>query len=158
MTQTSPTPADEGADDVLSKDLIVISGSARTKEDAIREAGALLVQAEAVSPAYVDAMLERERSYTTYMGSLLAIPHGTNESKASIKRSAISLVRYDEPLEWGDGNPVRVVVGIAGAEGGHLEVLSKVALVFSDDDLARGILQAGSAGEIYDILQSVNDD
>jgi PTS system mannitol-specific IIA component len=158
VTDTRPSPADVGAQETLSRDLIVVGGSARTKEDAIREAGELLVRAGAVTPAYVDAMFERERSYSTYMGSMLAIPHGTNESKAGIARSAISLVRYDEPLEWGEGNPVRVVVGIAGAEGGHLEVLSKVAIVFSDDDLARGILEAGTADEIYDILQSVNDD
>ncbi len=146
-----------GTDETLTKDLIVVSGSARTKEDAIREAGRLLVGSGAVTPAYIDAMLERERSISTYMGSYLAIPHGTNESKSGILRSAVSLVRYDDPVDW-DGNEVRVVVGIAGAGGTHLEILSKVAIVFSDDDLARAILDARTVDDIYDTLQSVNDD
>jgi len=156
VTDTSPgSPA--GTDATLSRDLIVASGSAGTKEEAIREAGGLLLRSGAVTPAYVEAMLERERSISTYMGSYLAIPHGTNESKGGILRSAVSLVRYERPVDW-DGNEVRVVVGIAGAGGEHLQILSKVAIVFSDEDLARGILDATSADEIYDILQAVNDD
>lgn len=154
---TAPAPA-PGADETLTRDLIVVPGSARTKEEAIREAGELLVRSGAVTPAYVDAMLERERSISTYMGSWLAIPHGTNESKSGIARSAVSLVKYDEPIDWGDGNPVRVVVGIAGAGGEHLQILSKVAVVFSDEDLARAILDARTADEVYDTLQAVNDD
>jgi len=156
VTETSQ-PAGPDADPTLSRDLVVSSGAARTKEEAIREAGDLLVRSGAVTPEYVEAMLERERSISTYMGSYLAIPHGTNESKSGILRSAVSLVRYEQPIDW-DGNEVRVVVGIAGAGGEHLQILSKVAIVFSDDDLARGILEAGSADEIYDILQAVNDD
>jgi PTS system mannitol-specific IIA component len=158
MSDTSASVGGPDVDVTLTKDLVVVSGSARTKEDAIREAGELLVRAGAVTPAYVDAMLERERSFTTYMGSYLAIPHGTNESKGGIARSAVSLVKYDEPIEWGEDNPVRVVVGIAGAGGEHLEILSKVAIVFSDDDLARSILEATTADQIYDTLQAVNDD
>ena len=36
-----------------------------------------LVEIGAVEPAYVDAMLERERSISTYVGEGVAIPHGT---------------------------------------------------------------------------------
>ena len=32
-------------------------------------------------------------------------------------RSALCLVRYDEPISWGPDKPVRVVVGIAGVGG-----------------------------------------
>ena len=43
--------------ELMSADLIVPAGRATTKEEAIREAGALLVQSGAVAPHYVDAML-----------------------------------------------------------------------------------------------------
>ena len=36
------------------------------------------------------------RSVSTHMGNLLAIPHGTNEAKSSIRRTAISFVRYPD--------------------------------------------------------------
>jgi mannitol PTS system EIIA component len=143
--------------DVLTPSHIKVPGEARSKEDAIREAGQLLVDSGAVSPAYVDAMFERERSVSTYMGNFLAIPHGTNEAKDTISRSAISVVRYDQPIDWG-GNEVRFAVGIAGVENGHLEILGKIAIVFSDSDEVEKLLGAGSADELYELLQAVNDD
>ena len=93
----------------------------------------MLVAAGAVTTDYAEAMREREASVSTYMGNLLAIPHGTNESKGAILDSALSVARYDEPLDW-DGNPVKFVVGIAGKDGGHLEILSKIAIVFASLD------------------------
>jgi mannitol PTS system EIIA component len=143
--------------DVLTPSHIKVPGEARSKEDAIREAGQLLVDSGAVSPAYVDAMFDRERSVSTYMGNFLAIPHGTNEAKDTISRSAISVVRYDQPIDWG-GNEVRFAVGIAGVENGHLEILGKIAIVFSDSDEVEKLLGAGSADELYELLQAVNDD
>jgi mannitol PTS system EIIA component len=143
--------------DVLTPAHVKVPGEARSKDDAIREAGQLLVDSGAVSPAYVDAMFERERSVSTYMGNYLAIPHGTNEAKDSISRSAISVVRYDEPVDW-NGNEVRFAVGIAGVENGHLEILGKIAIVFSDSDEVEKLLAAGSAEELYDLLQAVNED
>ena len=143
--------------DVLTPSHIKVPGEARSKDDAIREAGQLLVDSGAVSPAYVDAMFEREKSVSTYMGNFLAIPHGTNEAKDTISRSAISVVRYDQPIDW-SGNDVRFAVGIAGVENGHLEILGKIAIVFSDSDEVDKLLAAGSAEELYQLLQAVNED
>jgi PTS system mannitol-specific IIA component len=143
--------------EVLTPSHIKVPGEARSKDDAIREAGQLLVDSGAVSPAYVDAMFEREKSVSTYMGNFLAIPHGTNEAKDTISRSAISVVRYDQPIDW-SGNDVRFAVGIAGVENGHLEILGKIAIVFSDSDEVDKLLAAGSAEELYQLLQAVNED
>ena len=143
--------------DVLTRSQVKVPGDARTKDDAIREAGQLLVDAGAVDPAYVDAMFEREKSVSTYMGNYLAIPHGTNEAKDTIGRSAISVVRYEAPIDW-NGNEVRFAVGIAGVDNGHLEILGKIAIVFSDSDEVEKLLAAGAARELDDLLQAVNED
>ena len=144
-------------DEILPADNIRLAARAASREDAIREAGAILVEAGAVDPGYVDSMLEREGSVSTYMGNFLAIPHGTNEAKDTITRSALSVVRYDAPIDW-DGNEVRFAVGIAGVENGHLEILGKIAIVFSDTDEVDKLLAASSAEELYSLLQSVNQD
>ena len=47
--------------------------------------------------SYVASMHDREQSVSTFMGNGLAIPHGTNEAKGAIRRTAISFVRYDLP-------------------------------------------------------------
>lgn len=143
--------------EVLTLSQVKVPGSARSKDDAIREAGLLLVEAGAVGPAYIDSMYERERSVSTYMGSYLAIPHGTNESKEAIRRSALSVVRYDSPIDW-DGKEVRFVVGIAGIEGGHLDILSRVALVFADSREVDRLLAAESAAALLELLSAVNRD
>ena len=107
--------------EVLSEESIVLNGTARTRDEAITEAGRLLVAAGAVDDSYVEAMHEREKSVSTFMGNGLAIPHGTNEAKPSIRRTAISFVRYAEPIDW-KGQPAEFVVGIAGAGDDHLSV------------------------------------
>ena len=98
---------------ILEPGNVVAAGTATTKQDAIREAGALLVAAGAVTSAYVDSMFDREASVSTYMGNFLAIPHGTNEAKESIIRSSLSLVRYPEPIDW-DGQPGEEFVEFEG--------------------------------------------
>ncbi|HJU03227.1 MAG TPA: PTS sugar transporter subunit IIA, partial [Actinomycetes bacterium] len=61
--------------DVLTLSQVRMPGTATTKDDAIREAGQILVDAGAVEPGYIDSMFDRERSVSTYMGNYLAIPH-----------------------------------------------------------------------------------
>lgn len=140
---------------ILEPGNVVAAGAATTKQDAIREAGALLVAAGAVTSAYVDSMFDREASVSTYMGNFLAIPHGTNEAKGSIIRSSLSLVRYPDPIDW-DGQPVRFAVGIAGLNNEHLEILSKIAVVFSDEDEVQKLIDAATAEDIFTLLEEVN--
>jgi PTS system mannitol-specific IIA component len=136
---------------VLDLDRIKLSGDATTRDDAIREVGKLLVDAGAVTQAYADAMFDREESVSTYMGNLLAIPHGTNEAKDGIVTSALAIIRYDEPIDW-DGNPVRFVVGIAGKGDDHLGILSGIAIAFSDDATVEKLQAASTAQEIADLI------
>ena len=144
-------------EEILPEGNVRLAARAASRDDAIREAGAILVEIGAVDEAYVGSMLERETSVSTYMGNFLAIPHGTNEAKDAISRSAVSVVRYDEPIDW-DGHEVRFAVGIAGVENGHLEILGKIAIVFSDTDEVDKLLAARSADELDQLLQAVNDD
>ncbi|WEO76733.1 PTS sugar transporter subunit IIA [Cryobacterium sp. SO2] len=140
---------------ILEPANVVAAGAATTRDEAIREAGALLVAAGAVKQEYVDSMFDRENSVSTYMGNFLAIPHGTNDAKESIVRSALSLVRYAEPIDW-NGQPVKFAVGIAGLNNEHLEILSKIAIVFSDEDEVQKLIDAGSRDEIFALLEEVN--
>ncbi|MCV7152971.1 PTS mannitol transporter subunit IICBA [Mycolicibacterium pyrenivorans] len=146
-----PAAEESTGADVLAVESIVLNGSARTASDAINEAGQLLVAAGAVEAAYVDAMHERERSISTYMGNGLAIPHGTNDAKDSINRTGLSFVRYAEPIDW-NGKPAEFVVGIAGAGKDHMALLTKIAQVFlKGDDVAR-LREAQTAEEVRTIL------
>lgn len=155
----APTPAsaeEEGALDgaLLARESIVLDGTARTRDDAITEAGRLLVAAGAAEPAYVEAMHEREASVSTFMGNGLAIPHGTNEAKSSVHRTAISLVRYSDGLDW-KGKQVRFVVGIAAVGKDHLKLLGRIAEVFLDDDQVARLERASTTDEVLEVLGQV---
>ncbi|GAA3030463.1 PTS sugar transporter subunit IIA [Microbacterium dextranolyticum] len=141
---------------VLNVGQIRIHPGSTSKEEAIREAASILEDAGAVTSAYFDAMLQREATVSTYMGNELAIPHGTNETKDAILDSALSFVRYDDGIDW-DGQHVSFVVGIAGKGDEHLEILSQIALIFSEDDEVARLKQAQTPEELYAILSSVND-
>ncbi len=81
-----------------------MNGRARTRDEAIDEAGQMLVASGVVDAAYVQAMHDREKSVSTYVGNHLAIPHGTNEAKQSIRSTGLSFIRYPQGIDWnGDG-------------------------------------------------------
>lgn len=133
----------------------IVSGSA-TKDQAMHEAADLLVAAGAVTDAYYDAMLQREAAVSTYMGNELAIPHGTNETKDQILASGLTLTRYDGGVDW-DGEAVTFVVGIAGKGDEHLEILSAIAILFSDEDEVENLKAAATPADLYALVASVNE-
>ena len=142
-------PADEP--EILAPASIILDGTASDSATGIDEAGALLVAAGAVDESYVAAMHDREASVSTFMGNGLAIPHGTNEAKSSIKRSAMSFVRYPGGIDW-NGNPTTFVIGIAGVGNEHLTLLQKVAMTFSDPVQVERLENATTTEEILEIL------
>jgi PTS system mannitol-specific IIC component len=142
---------------VLAEQSVVLEGRARSRDDAITEAGRLLVECGAVDPSYVDAMHEREKSVSTHMGNLLAIPHGTNDAKSSIRRTALSFVRYTDPVDW-NGHPVKFVVGIAGVGDEHLALLGQIARVFVDPSRVDELEAAQSSAEVTRVLGVVSEE
>jgi mannitol PTS system EIIA component len=141
---------------VLELPQINLHGTAKTSAEAIDEAGRILVSTRAVTAEYPRYMHDREVLVSTYMGNFLAIPHGTNEGKDTVLASALSFVRYDDPIDWG-GNPVRFVVGIAGKDGGHMDVLSSIALIFSDEEQVDQLLVAETPEQVLELLGDVNE-
>jgi PTS system mannitol-specific IIC component len=147
-------PGAEPDGEILAADSIVLGGRATSRDDAIKEAGRLLVAAGAVDEGYLTAMHAREASVSTYMGNGLAIPHGTNEAKSLIHRTAMSFVRYDQPVDW-NGKQARFVIGIAGAGDDHLALLARIAGIFTDEDLVGALERAENADQVRAVLDAV---
>ena len=119
---------------VLIKESIKLNQPSVTKEEAIRAAGELLVERGSVDPSYVEAMLEREKIVTTYMGMGIAIPHGTSEAKGAVKKTAITMLQYPEGVDFGD-EKAQLVFGIAGIGDEHLDLLGKIAGTLDDPEV-----------------------
>lgn len=121
-----------------------------TQENVIRQVGQMLVDSGYVDQPYVDAMLEREKSFSTFMGNGLALPHGVESAKKDIKQSGIAVMTFPEGIDW-DGNTVYVVIGIAGVGEEHLKILSVIADVMLDEEICAKIPQS-DADTVYQIL------
>jgi PTS system mannitol-specific IIC component len=147
--------ADVGPSGILVADSVILNGSATTRDAAIDEAGRLLLARDAVDEGYIAAMHEREESVSTYMGSFLAIPHGTNAAKDHIKKSAVSVIRYPDGIDW-NGKQVKFVVGVAGINNEHLHILSSIAKVFTDKAQVAQLEAATSVDEVLELFGKVN--
>ena len=102
-----------------------------TKEEAIQSAGELLVKLGYVDESYVDAMQEREKLVSTYMGMGVAIPHGTTQAKGTVKKTGIVFLQYPEGVDFG-AEKAQLVFGIAGIGDEHLDLLGKLCTLLED--------------------------
>lgn len=143
------------ADDVLTKENIVLGANLESQDEAIRRAGEILVQNGYVEEKYIDSMFEREKSVSTFMGNAVAIPHGTSDSKKWVEKSGLSILTVPEGVEYGDGNIAMLIIGIAGKGGEHLEILSNIAQVVSDEENVTKIVQAESKEELLNFFEDV---
>ncbi len=136
--------------ELLYRENVQVNENAASKEEVIRQAGQLLVDKGYVNPSYVDAMIKREETCSTFMGNGLALPHGVEEAKKEVLQSGISVVAVPNGVDWG-GEEVKIVIGIAGVGDEHLNILAKIAdKMLSPEDAEQ--LLCGDADKIYQLL------
>ena len=139
LMETVPAPAPEPpAEDrpslAISLDDIQLGLAPVDRERCIRDSGALLVQRGCVDEPYVDAMVERDRLTSVYIGMGIAIPHGTNEAKESVIKTGVVLQQYPDGVDF-DGERAQLVFGIAGRGEEHLEVLANICRILEDEEV-----------------------
>jgi PTS system mannitol-specific IIA component len=142
---------DSQTNDLLSPTAVRLGQVASDFKDAIRQVGAVLVAAGAVDPSYVDAMLEREQSISTFIGEGVAIPHGTLAGKGSVLRDALAVVQFPQGVDW-HGDAVEVCIGIAAVGDGHVGILAQLAEVLMDEDRAAALRRATTEDEVVALL------
>ncbi|WP_019165760.1 PTS sugar transporter subunit IIA [Staphylococcus delphini] len=142
-------------ENLLRDENILLNQSISTQEEAIEKAGQLLVDSGVVKAGYVQAMKDREQIVSTFMGNALAIPHGTDEAKNEVIASGLSLLQVPEGLDW-NGEEVKVVIGIAGKDGEHLDLLSQIAITFSEEENVDKIVNAASPQVIRQVFEEAD--
>ena len=120
--------------------------------DAVAQAGRALLQIGAVDEQYLDAMLERERGLSTYLGEGFALPHGTDASRVHVRRPAIAVLQFPDGVEW-DGEQVHVAIAVASASDEHVRVLAALATVITDPDRAQQLRTATDPEVVLELLK-----
>ena len=127
---------------ILAKERIQLNAAAADRSDAIRKAGDLLVSSGCVLPPYVDGMLLRETTMSTYLGSGVAIPHGVYENKEHVLQTGISVLQLPQGVEWDPGEMAYLVIGIAASSDEHVGVLASLAEAVEDEAILKELMSA----------------
>ena len=103
-----------------------------------------------------DSLFARERLGSTGLGSAVAIPHGRIRN---LKTPLIAVLRGEHgiPFDAPDGEPVRLLVVLLVPEHAteeHLEILSELAELLSDDALRATLLTATDPAVVYRALST----
>ncbi|AJJ18566.1 PTS system mannitol-specific transporter subunit IICBA [Yersinia intermedia] len=133
---------------------IFLNQHAATKEQAIRFAGEQLVKGGYVEPEYVEAMLEREKLTSTYLGESIAVPHGTIEAKDRVLKTGVVFCQYPDGVRFGDEEDevARLVIGIAARNNEHIHVITSLTNALDDDSVIERLSKTTSVQEVLDLL------
>ncbi len=138
---------------ILPASSIAFGAIAADRNDAIRQAGDLLVAAGCADEDYVTQMLDRERAVSTYVGDGIAMPHGTLAGKDDVIAEGLCLLLFAEPIAWGEST-VTTVIGIAAHGRRYITLLSQLATALLYEGRAESLRAATTPERVWELLAS----
>jgi len=150
------TPVASGAI-LLEKKNIVLGCAPVTPEEAIRACGKLMMDSGYCTEGYVQGMIERNAGFPVAIGSHVAIPHGTNESREFIQKTGIVVMTYPKGIVWGeDEELVRLVIGIASTGEEHLDILNRIVEVCETEEDTDALVDSATVEALYQKLNGIS--
>ncbi len=119
--------------ETITKQCVVIQAPVQTKEEAIRLAGNLLVEAGYIAPPYVESLMKREAVSNTFLGVGVAIPHGMIEDRHHVLHTGIAVVQVPAGVQWQEGTAARLIVAIAAQSDEHIAILRRLTRLMQQD-------------------------
>lgn len=119
---------------ILKKEGLLLNLPSVPKEEALRAVSKKLEDLGYVNKNYEKFIFEREKESTTYIGNYVAIPHGTLEGKSEILKSGITIFQYPNGIDFGNGNIAYFLIGIAGKNNEHIDIISHISDIIEDED------------------------
>ena len=139
---------------ILKEKNIFINCKGEDKEAIIRKIGEIFYREGCTTEKYTSAMLEKESLMNTYIGNFIAIPHGVETARKEVLKSCIVVMIFPEGIDW-NGETAKIVIGIAGTGNDHINILSNIACVLSDEEAVSRVIESDRAA-IMEIF-SCND-
>ncbi|HEW2336543.1 TPA: PTS sugar transporter subunit IIA [Streptococcus pneumoniae] len=142
----------------LEKHLIKLDKQFSNKEEAIRYCGQVLYEGGYVNENYIEAMIERDKELSVYMGNFIAIPHGTDAAKKDVLKSGITVVQVPRGVDFGNESNTQVATvlfGIAGIGNEHLEIIQKISIFCADVNNVLKLADAQSKEEVLRLFDAV---
>lgn len=128
------------------------------KESAITELVDLLAASQQIQDrdCVLEAVLIREQTRSTGIGSGIAIPHGKCNG---VNELVMAIGIAKDPIEFNsiDQKPVSIIVLLASPidrTGPHIQALARISRLMLDDAFKDSLQNAKSAEEVYDLINN----
>lgn len=131
---------------------ILLHASAGDKQEAIRQAGQLLVESGFIEAGYVTSMLGREKVANTFLGNGIAIPHGLPQDRHLIKQTGVAVMQAPGGVTWNPGETAHLIVAIAAKSDEHIEVLRRLTRVLGDQEQVNRLTHTNDPRDIIEAL------
>src|SRR4051795_699763 len=137
---------------ILPPSQVLVSVEATSKKRAFEEAGLLFENQHGLNRALItDSLFARERLGSTGLGHGVAVPHGRIKG---LKTPMAAFVRLAEPIpfESPDGQPVNLLIFLLIPDHvtqQHLEILSEMAEMFSDETFRNVLATSDDAAAVH---------
>jgi len=131
---------------------VVLDLDVSSKKRVFEHAGLLFENNQNVARSQVfDSLFAREKLGSTGLGQGIAIPHGRIKG---LKDAVGAMIRMRESIAFDapDGQPVNLIFVLLVPERAtdlHLQILSELAQMFSDQAFREQLLKAGSADAMH---------
>ncbi|MGI6110048.1 MAG: PTS mannitol transporter subunit IICBA [Eubacteriaceae bacterium] len=138
--------------DLMPDENILLGAAYQNKKEAIEACADIFIKGGYVIPAYKEDMIERDKDASVYIGSGVAMPHGLPSSKKTIINSGICFIQVPDGVDF-DGNTAYLLIGVAGREEEHVDMLGQIATKLCDEENIAKLGKAKTCAEVRDILQ-----
>lgn len=143
--------------DVMDKEMIELNFFACDWEEAVREAGKLLIKGGCVEEKYVESMVNVVKTVGAYIviGKGIALPH--SRSTEGAKKIGISFLRLANPVCFGhpENDPVDLVFGLSSIDNkSHMHALRDLTKVLSDEGKVEKLRKVSTCDEVFLLLMN----
>ncbi len=104
----------------------------------------------------LDAVMKREQTQSTGIGSGIAIPHGKCDA---VKELVMGMGIAHEPIDFAsvDDKGVTIVIILVSPldkTGPHIQALAKISKLMLDEQFRQALTKAASTDEIYELVSA----
>ena len=143
--------------DLFALDRIALNSPSKNRAEVFAAVGQLFAkQAGLEAEAIVGFLNAREDLGSTALGAGVAIPHGRVKG---LKNPIAAFVKLKDPIEFAapDGQTVSILIFLLVPEKAtqqHLEILSSIAQLLSDQDARKLLISEDSPEKVCQLLQN----
>jgi fructose-specific phosphotransferase system IIA component len=144
--------------EILQPACIKVPLDAKDKESAITQLLDLLNESGLLQDrdGALEAVMNREKTRSTGIGSGLAIPHGKCKAVKELVMT-IGIVPDGIDFQSVDSKPVKIIILLVSPidqTGPHIQALASISRLMLDETFKSKLEQASSTDEVYDLIHT----